>query len=95
MVFAGMVDTDVGIRPFGYVTPMLVTIGLWLTLAPAIGAGGGWHHYQLAPSRTPHPEQRHREPPRQSCLLASAMADDVAVRPATAKPRQRMTTAPT
>ena len=40
MVFAGMVDTDVGIRPFGYVTPMLVTIGLWLTLAPAISAGG-------------------------------------------------------
>ena len=40
MVFAGMVDTDVGIRPFGYVTPMLVTIGLWLTLDPAIGAGG-------------------------------------------------------
>lgn len=40
MVFAGMVDTDVGIRPFGNVTPMLVTIGLWLTLAPAIGTGG-------------------------------------------------------
>ena len=39
MVFAVMVDIDVGIRPFGYVTPMLVTIGLWLTLAPAIDAG--------------------------------------------------------
>jgi hypothetical protein len=38
MLFAGTVDTDVGIRPFGYVTSMLVTIALWLTVAPAIGA---------------------------------------------------------
>ena len=38
LIFAGIVDTDVGIRPFGYVTSMVVTIGLWLTLAPAIGA---------------------------------------------------------
>ncbi len=44
MLFAGIVGTDVGIQPFGYVTSMVVTIGLWLTLAPAIGAvarGGG------------------------------------------------------
>ncbi len=44
MIFAGIVSTDVGIRPFGYVTSMVVTIGLWLVLAPAIGAirrGGG------------------------------------------------------
>ena len=27
-----------GIRPFGYLTSMVVTIALWLTLAPAIGA---------------------------------------------------------
>jgi hypothetical protein len=38
MVFAGIVGVDVGIRPFGYGTSMVVTIGLWLTLAPAIGA---------------------------------------------------------
>jgi hypothetical protein len=38
MIFAGIVSTDAGIRPFGYLTAMLVTIGLWLTLAPAIGA---------------------------------------------------------
>lgn len=38
MLFAGIVYHDVGIRPFGYVTSMVVTIGLWLTLAPAIGA---------------------------------------------------------
>jgi hypothetical protein len=38
MIFAGIVATDVGIRPFGYVTSMVVTIALWLTLAPAIGA---------------------------------------------------------
>jgi hypothetical protein len=38
MIFAGIVGTDVGIRPFGYITAMVVTIGLWLTVAPAIGA---------------------------------------------------------
>ncbi|HEU5418149.1 MAG TPA: hypothetical protein VFV41_10710 [Streptosporangiaceae bacterium] len=38
MLFAGITSTDVGIRPFGYLTAMIVTIGLWLTLAPAIGA---------------------------------------------------------
>ena len=40
MLFAGIVGTDVGIQPFGYLTAMVVTIGLWLTLAPAIGAVG-------------------------------------------------------
>jgi hypothetical protein len=38
MIFAGIVGEDVGIRPFGYGTSMVATIGLWLTLAPAIGA---------------------------------------------------------
>ena len=38
MIFAGIVGEDVGIRPFGYVTSMVVTIGLWLVMAPAIGA---------------------------------------------------------
>jgi hypothetical protein len=38
MIFAGIVDHDVGIKPFGYTTAMVVTIALWLTLAPAIGA---------------------------------------------------------
>jgi hypothetical protein len=38
MLFAGIAGTDVGIHPFGYITSMVVTIGLWLTLAPAIGA---------------------------------------------------------
>jgi hypothetical protein len=38
MLFAGITGDDVGIRPFGYVTSMVVTIALWLTLAPAIGA---------------------------------------------------------
>jgi hypothetical protein len=31
---------DQEVRPFGYLTSMVVTIGLWLTLAPAIGAAG-------------------------------------------------------
>ena len=38
MIFAGIAATDVGVRPFGYVTSMVVTIGLWLTIAPAAGA---------------------------------------------------------
>jgi hypothetical protein len=41
MVFAGIVHSDVGIHPFGYITSMVVTIGLWLVLAPAIGAVSG------------------------------------------------------
>ena len=40
MIFAGIVGADAGIRPFGYATSMVVTIGLWLTLAPGIGAIG-------------------------------------------------------
>ena len=38
MIFAGIVSADAGIRRFGYLTSMLVTLGLWQTLAPAIGA---------------------------------------------------------
>ncbi|HEY7261478.1 MAG TPA: hypothetical protein VH589_08355 [Trebonia sp.] len=38
MIFAGIVSTDVGIHPFGYLTSLVATIGLWLVLAPAIGA---------------------------------------------------------
>lgn len=46
MIFAGVVHHDVGIRPFGYVTSMIVTIGLWLSVAPAIEAmaRGRRHH---------------------------------------------------
>ena len=32
VIFSGIVSADVGIRPFGYVTSMVVTIGLRLTL---------------------------------------------------------------
>ena len=35
MIFAGIAGAEVGIRPFGYLTSMVVTIALWLTLAPA------------------------------------------------------------
>ncbi len=38
MIFAGIAGKDLGIHPIGYVTAMVVTIGLWLTVAPAIGA---------------------------------------------------------
>jgi hypothetical protein len=38
MLFAGVTHTDVGIHPFGYVESMVVTIGLWLVVAPAVAA---------------------------------------------------------
>lgn len=38
MLFAGITHADLGIAPFGYLTAMVVTIGLWLVLAPAISA---------------------------------------------------------
>jgi hypothetical protein len=38
MLFAGVLAKHVGFLPFGYVTSMVATIGLWLTVAPAIGA---------------------------------------------------------
>jgi type VI protein secretion system component VasK len=38
MLFAGITTHDTGIKPFGYITSMILTVGLWLTLAPAIGA---------------------------------------------------------
>jgi len=38
MLFAGAVHVDVGIRPFGYVTSMVVTIALWLTIAPVVAS---------------------------------------------------------
>ena len=43
MMFAGIVGLDVGIRPFGYVTAMVVTIALWLVIAPAVNAVAGHH----------------------------------------------------
>ena len=49
MIFAGIVHHDLGIRPFGYVTSMVVTIGLWLVIGPAVEA--------LA--RVPRRPQRH------------------------------------
>ena len=41
MLFAGIVAGDVGIKPFGYITSMVMTIGLWLVMAPAIAAVAG------------------------------------------------------
>jgi len=38
MIFAGTVHHEVGIRPFGYLTSMVVTIGFWLVMVPVIGA---------------------------------------------------------
>lgn len=41
MLFAGATWRDVGIHPFGYLTSMVVTIALWIAVAPAIGAVAG------------------------------------------------------
>lgn len=41
MLFAGMLADDLGIRPMGYVTSMIATIGLWLVIAPAVAAIAG------------------------------------------------------
>jgi hypothetical protein len=41
MIFAGIVASDVGIRPFGNRTALVLTIGLWLVIAPAAGAIAG------------------------------------------------------
>ena len=38
MLFAGILRQDLGIRPFGYVTSLIATIGFWLVIAPAISA---------------------------------------------------------
>ena len=38
MIFAGIVADDIGIKPFGYPTSMIATIGMWLVIAPAAGA---------------------------------------------------------
>ncbi|MDA8300846.1 MAG: hypothetical protein M0005_04715 [Actinomycetota bacterium] len=38
MVFAGATSHDTGVKPFGYMSSMVVTIGIWLVVAPAIGA---------------------------------------------------------
>jgi len=38
MLFAGILHDSIGIRPFGYGTALVATIGLWLVVAPAAGA---------------------------------------------------------
>jgi hypothetical protein len=41
MVFAGATSRSTCVRPFGYLTSMVLTIALWLVVAPAIGAVAG------------------------------------------------------
>jgi hypothetical protein len=41
MIFAGITSGKVGIKPFGYITAMVVTLALWLVVAPAVGAVAG------------------------------------------------------
>jgi hypothetical protein len=41
MIFAGATHVQVGIRPFGYTTSIVLTVALWLVVAPAVGAVAG------------------------------------------------------
>jgi hypothetical protein len=38
MIFAGILSQRIGVKPFGYGTALVATIGLWLVVAPAAGA---------------------------------------------------------
>ncbi len=38
MLFAGIVGDEVGVAAFGYLDAMKATIGLWLVVAPLVGA---------------------------------------------------------
>ena len=38
MIFGGILADDVGTNPFGYGTALMLTIALWLVMAPAVGA---------------------------------------------------------
>lgn len=41
MIFIGVVAADLGVRPIGYLTAMVVTVAMWLVLAPAVSAIAG------------------------------------------------------
>ena len=38
MIFGGILADEVGTKPFGYGTALILTIALWLVMAPAVGA---------------------------------------------------------
>lgn len=40
MIFWGIVAQDLNVQTISYTTAMLITIGLWLIMAPLIAAGG-------------------------------------------------------
>ncbi len=69
MLFAGATHEDVGIAPFGYLTSMVVTIALWLTLAPAIGAAA-----KAAPGQASKKNEGVRGNAAQQSLPADARA---------------------
>ena len=43
MIFWGMVAPELGLDTIGYPRAMLITIGLWLVMAPLIGAARDKH----------------------------------------------------
>ena len=65
MIFAGIVASDVGIKPFGYTTSIVVTIGLWLVMTPAVGAiagsPGSKPGKRVTPAAEKAPSRGHRD----------------------------------
>ena len=45
MLFWGIISPDLGIATISYTKAMLVTIALWLAVAP-LAAGGGWRRHK-------------------------------------------------
>lgn len=38
MIFGGILADDLGTRPFSYTTALIMTIAIWLVIAPVVGA---------------------------------------------------------
>ncbi|MBM3960002.1 MAG: hypothetical protein FJ314_09605 [SAR202 cluster bacterium] len=38
MIFGGILSDDLGTKPFGYPTSLVLTIAIWLAIAPVVGA---------------------------------------------------------
>lgn len=66
MIFTGIVWRDVGIRPFGYLTAMVVTIGLWLAIAPAAVPSHRWTEDRSRMMASTVPPTKSVAPPRGS-----------------------------
>ena len=86
MIFAGIVASDVGIKPFGYTTSIVVTIGLWLVMTPAVGAIAGSPGSK--PGSGSHRPQR--KPPAGAIVIDASLVRDGCPYPAALCPRRKL-----